>query len=193
MGVVQPNVSSTIRADIVRLEAGIRQLKIQYDMFFAGALPKEPYELRLTLQRLIRRNSNATIQKYADQYHFNTLVSRFNSLSELWGRTLREHEEGERSSRAALEREMSRERVVASCRVRQVRPDDTGLRELHARFVEAREKTTNGNGSVSFEAFVRGISKQADRIRAKSGCAEVDLRIVVADDQVQLKARPRKS
>ena len=53
--------------------------------------------------------------------------------------------------------------------------------------------TDIGKGGVSFEAFVRGIGKQADRIRAKSGCAEVDLRIVVADDQVQLKARPRKS
>jgi hypothetical protein len=193
MGVPEPNVSTTIRADIARLETGIRQLKIQYDMFFAGALPKEPYELRQSLQKLIRRNSNATIQRYADQYHFNTLVSRFNSLTELWGRTLREREEGERSSRAALEREMGQERVVGSCRVREVNADDVALRKLHARFQEARENAGNGNGQVPFEAFVRGIGKQAQRIREKSGCAEVDLRIVIADNQVQLKARPRKS
>ena len=99
------DVSSSIEADIHRLEIGIRQLKMQYDMFFAGSLPREPFELRSELESLIRRNSNATIGKYAHRFHFNTLVSRFNTLSELWCKTLRAREEGERNGAGSKERE----------------------------------------------------------------------------------------
>jgi len=98
---VQDVLSTELEADIGRLEAGIRQLKIQYDMFFAGSIPKQPLELRAEIERLIKRYSNASIRKYSARFHFNSLVSRFNSMSELWAKTIRTLEEGERQRRTS--------------------------------------------------------------------------------------------
>ena len=87
-------VSTELDADLARLQSGIRQLKIQYDMFFAGSIPRQPFELRGEIEKIIRRYSSTPIQKYAPRFHFNSLVSRFNSLSELWAKTIRALEEG---------------------------------------------------------------------------------------------------
>ena len=37
---------SEIERDMQRLEASIRQLEAEYNMFFAGRLPKPPWETR---------------------------------------------------------------------------------------------------------------------------------------------------
>ena len=60
---MQEVVSPEFDADIARLEKGIRQLKIQYDMFFAGSIPKQPLELRNELEKIIRRNAHIPIRK----------------------------------------------------------------------------------------------------------------------------------
>ena len=43
---------------------------------------------------------------------------------------------------------------------------------------------------ITFDAFVRRVAAQAEQLRSSSGCEEVELRLVVDEDKVQLKARP---
>ena len=180
-----------IEEDIERLEVGLRQLKIQYDMFFAGAVPKQPTELRSELERLIRRYANAPLRKYAHRFHFNSLAARYNSLSELWAKTLKGIEEGERQAHGLTEKASSQEqRVLAKCRIRDAIREQEILRLLHARFLEARKKAGGNGGSVGFDSFVRGISQQAERLRETSGCDQIELRLVVHEGKVLLKARP---
>jgi hypothetical protein len=181
--------SASIEADIARLETRLRQLKVQYDMFFNGALPREPFELRADVERLIKRYSNAPIRKYAQRFHFNSLVSRFNSLSELWTKTIRNLEEGDRPSPAAAGRGPS-EKVLTTCRIHDPIKEQELLRFVHSRYLEARRKMGGANGKVSFSDFVRGITSQAKSLRDKSGCDEIELRLIVADQKVHLKARP---
>ena len=181
--------SASIEADIARLETRLRELKIQYDMFFNGALPREPFELRADVERLIKRHSNAPIRKYAQRFHFNSLVSRFNSLSELWSKTIRTLEEGDRPAPSVAGRGNG-EKVVTTCRIHDPVKEQELLRFLHSRFVEARRKIGDANGRVPFKDFVRGVSSQAKALRDRSGCDEIELRIVVVDRTVHLKARP---
>ena len=180
---------ATIEADIARLESRIRQLKVQYDMFFNGAVQREPYELRADVEQLIKRYSNAPIRKYAQRFHFNSLVSRFNSLSELWTKTVRTLEEGDRPVPGILDRGRT-EKVLTTCRVKDPVKEQELLRFLHSRFLEARRKIGEENGRVTFKDFVRGVTSQTGRLRKKSGCEQVELRLVVVDRKVQLKARP---
>ena len=63
------------------------------------------------LEKIIKRHMNSTMQKYAQRFHFNSLVSRFNSLSELWGKTMRSREEGDRPAPAMADREGPREQL----------------------------------------------------------------------------------
>jgi hypothetical protein len=178
-----------IESAIERLEASLRQLKVQYDMFFNGALPREPYELRTDVERLIKRYSNAPIRKYAHRFHFNALVSRFNTLSELWTKTVRSMEEGDRPGAGASER-IEGEQLLDKCRIHDPVKEHELLRLLHARFLEARRKMGGGNGKVTFQAFLRGVTSQAENLRKKAGCEEIELRLVVTDRKVHLKARP---
>jgi len=187
---VQDVVSTEPEPDIVRLESGIRQLKIQYDMFFAGSIPKQPLELRAELERIIRRHSVAPIRKYAVRFHFNALVSRFNSLSELWAKTLRALEEGDRPAPAVADRAGSSEQVIARCTVKDPEKERDLLKLLHARLLDARKKAGDATGKLSFESFVLSVNAQAGKMRDKTGCDKVDLRVIVVDRKVIVKARP---
>ena len=178
-----------VDAELDRLQVGIRQLKVQYDMFFAGSLPRQPVELRAELERIIKRLSGHPIRKYSQRFHLSSLVSRFNAMSELWSKTLRSLEEGDRPAPAVADRAKG-ERLVSTCRVQDPTQEEASLKLLHARFVEARKKAGEGEDGVSFRAFVKGIASQARRLKDKTGCEEIELRIVVQDHKVQLKARP---
>ena len=183
-------VSTDLDADIARLQSGIRQLKIQYDMFFAGSIPKQPFELRKEIETLIRRHSSTPIQKYAPRFHFNSLVSRFNSLSELWAKTIRALEEGDRPAPAVADRAGSTEHIVARCTVKDPSHERDALKLLHSCLLDARKKAGDGAGKLSFESFVRTVSAQAGKLRDKVGCDKVELRVIVHDRKVVVKARP---
>jgi hypothetical protein len=61
---------------------------------------------------------------------------------------------------------------------------------LHARLLEARKKSGEGPGKLSFDSFVKSVSVQAGKLREKTGCAKVELRVIVQDRKVVVKARP---
>jgi hypothetical protein len=187
---VQDVVSTELEADIARLENGIRQLKIQYDMFFAGSIPKQPFELRTEIERIIRRHSMTPIRKYAPRFHFNSLVSRFNIMSELWAKTLRTLEEGDRPAPAVADRAGNGEHLIARCTVKNTADERDNLRLLHTRLVEARKKAGEKGGKVSFDSFLRSVGAQAGKLREKTGCDKVELRVIVVDRKVVVKARP---
>jgi hypothetical protein len=179
---------SSVESDIARLESGIRQLKVQYDMFFAGALPREPLELRAELEQIIRRHSHSTINKYATRFHFNALVSRFNSFCELWGKTTRSHEEGDHRSHSSLDKFEIKERLLGRCRIGASMEDAEGLRRLHSRYAFARRRS--GAVAPDLASFLRSIDAQMQRLRQQSKCGQIELRLVLRDEKVQIKARP---
>jgi hypothetical protein len=183
--------ASSVEADISQLESGLKQLKVQYDMFFAGSLKLEPVELRSRIEKLIKRHMNTSMQKYAQRYHFNSLVARFNSLSELWSKTIRVMEEGDRRLPSLAGFDPRRERLITRCRITGAAGEEAELRRVYNKFIEARRLSNGSNGNgLSFQKFVRGVTSQTQRLRKESGCAEIELRVVVKDDQVQVKARP---
>jgi hypothetical protein len=190
---LQETRKMSIEADLSRLETGIRQLKIEYDMFFAGAKPLQPASLRTEIESLIRRTTNMSIQRYADRFHFNSLVSRFNSLSELWGKTIRSREEGERPIPAVENLRQMRRPDPDLCTFSDTDKDRDNLKKLHARYLSRRQHAEGKAPRISFENFVKGVSSQAKRLRKKSDCEQVELRILVEDNKVHLRARPGKS
>lgn len=181
---------ATLEADLQRLDAGLRQLKVQYDMFFIGALNREPIETRAEIDRIVKRYANAPIQKYAQRFLLSTLVSRYNSLAELWGKTLRAREVGQRPIAVAADAAKPVEELVASERFAGTTVDGTQLRRIYDRFVAARLESGENRAAPPFERFVSGIEAQTSRLRESSGCGEIELRVVVSDRKVMLKAKP---
>ena len=179
-----------IEADLARLELGLRELKIQYDMFFAGALPHEPFVLRSRLDRMIKQYSELPLRKYQHRFQLNQIVARFNCFCELWGRHIRSLEEGDRVMPALRDRADARERVLARCRLGE-QAQDRDLQRIHKEFLKARQQSEgNGQKAVSFKAFAAKIAAQAKKLRETHGCDAVELKVVRKDRQVLLKAKP---
>src|SRR5438045_7710887 len=63
-------------------------------MFFAGRLPRPPWETRGRVDALIKQYDRAYIQNTGDRFRFHTLQSRFSTFIDLWDRGLRAREEG---------------------------------------------------------------------------------------------------
>jgi len=182
---------SDIEQVIQRLETGLRQLKVQYDMFFAGAVPREPVELRSELEKLIKRNEQKAIRKYAHRFQFNALVSRYNRMIGLWSRAVRQLEEGNRKPPAVVEPEVHRERLLARCRIGDPTAEQKDLRRLHDRYLRAREAVGETGKPLPFERFVSGIASQTKKLQ-NEGAQGVELRLVQRGDKVQLRARPAR-
>src|SRR5712692_5641822 len=90
----KPVAPNDVERDLQRLEAELKQLEAEYNMFFAGRLPRPPWETRSRVESMVKQYDRAYIQNYGDRFRFSTLQSRFATFVDLWDRGLRAREEG---------------------------------------------------------------------------------------------------
>jgi len=180
--------SRDITADIQRLEIEIRQLKIEYDRYFIGVRKREPSQLTWSIKKLIKSYAEVPFRKYSDRFRYNALVSRYNVMAEQWAKRVRIMEEGERRRPG---KKPGANRVVASCRFENA-PNSTALRDLYTHFLAAHKSLEGEQRAPSYEKFVRGISAQAKKLRKDSECGEIELRVILDDRKVQLRARVKQ-
>ena len=179
-----------IEEELTDLEVNLRQLKVRYDQFFYGNLKQPPTMLRGQVERMVRKYANVTMRGFAHRFRFNNLLIRYQAYSELWARKMRSQEEGNRPGLAARGRPEPQEQLVTRTRIADPRAEPERLREIYEKFVECRAQRHQDKKTVSFDKFVRGVAGQAAQLRKSTGCAEIELRLIVKNDQVQLKARP---
>jgi len=189
-------VSDTdVERELRHLEAELRKLEAEYNMFFAGALPRPPWETRRRVEALIKRFDRSYIQSYKDRFRFNTLQSRYTTFSDLWDRGLRAREEGRagpfgarKSGRAAPE-DKPVDRVVHVTTFSDPRQEIDKVRELYERLAEARREA--GEPAVPFNRFADLVKQQVTDLR-KTGSPEVAFRVTVKDGKVNLTVRALK-
>jgi hypothetical protein len=79
---------------LTRLEGEIKRLEAEYNMFFAGRLPKPPWETRSRVDNLIKTIDRTHMQNFGDRFRFSTLQARYSAFVDLWDRGMRAKEEG---------------------------------------------------------------------------------------------------
>jgi hypothetical protein len=79
----------TIEQQIGKLEEDIRKLKIDFDIYFNGAVKRPPLEARARLESQIKRMTDNRRLTYAQRYQLNSLLARYTSYREVWRRTLK--------------------------------------------------------------------------------------------------------
>ena len=77
------------------LEAELKRLEAEYNMFFGGQLPRPPWETRNRVEGLVKRLDRRPPSNYGARFRFTTLQSRFMAFIGLWDRRLRAREEGQ--------------------------------------------------------------------------------------------------
>lgn len=197
---------SEFERDLRLLETTIHQLESQYNMFFAGSLPKPPLEARSRVESLLRRYDRTYIQSYADRFRLGTLQTRFTRFCELWDRGIRAREEG----RPGPFQHLKRDDLLPEARPAPAPPPaaapaeqavrvnvaaDEGLDDkieaLYAALVEAR-RATGSRDELPYERFADLVQGQLARLR-KAGSREVVFKVATQDGKVSFTARASAS
>jgi len=179
------------------LEAELKRLEVEYNLFFAGRLPKLPWETRARVESLVRRYDRIQIQNTAERFRFQGLQSRFSSFCELWERALKAREgtrPGPRGRTAAapavsgtrLSAAEPRAPAAASTAVRDPASESDKVRALYEQLREARQRA--GEADVPFERFQEVVRAQVAKL-GKDG-AEVVFKVAVKDGRVSFTAKP---
>ncbi len=187
---------SDVERELQRLEAELRKLEAEYNMYFAGALPRPPWETRRRVEALIKRWDRSHIQSYMDRFRFNTLQSRYTTFADLWDRGLRAREEGRagpfagRAKPAASgDPAAAKQPLVHVVTVSDARKDLDQVRDLYEHLMDARRDA--GEQTVPFHKFADLVKQQVNQLK-KAGTHEVSFRVAVKDGKVSLTARAVK-
>jgi hypothetical protein len=193
-----PPKGTSFEQEMVQLDAEIRRLEAEYNMFFAGRLPRLPWETRARVDALVKRYDRMNIRNTAERFRFETLQNKYSGFCELWERALRAKEEGRpipgrRSSggsggsQAATPAEKKRdgtesENVLHVARFKDPLQEREALNELYERLAEARKES--GEQQIPFHRFAEVVKAQMTKL----GGNQVQFRVAKKDGKVTLTA-----
>jgi hypothetical protein len=187
-----------IQRDLLQLEAELKRLEAEYNMFFAGRLPRPPWETRSRVDSLIKRWDRGYIQTSIDRFRFNTLQTRFATFCDLWDRGMRAKEEGRpgpfvhqmppKTSKPA-EREKEEPAGPKVVNVTSLTDPAKEMDKVHAIYDSLMEAQRQSGGDVvPFHKFAAIVRDQVKKLRDK-GSPEVAFRVAVQDGKVSFTAR----
>ena len=181
--------------DLLTLTADLKRLEAEYTMFFAGRLPRPPWETRGRVEALFKRWDRGRVTGTADRFRFESLQSRFQKLVEVWDRGLRAREDGRPGPFAAPPPRTRPPAPVEGGRVVHVTAFTDPMREMdkvHALYdslMDARRQL--GEDVVPFHRFAALVKDQVTKLR-DAGTNEVAFRVAVKDGKVNFTVKGLK-
>ena len=189
-----PEQSETQR-ELQTLEAELKKLEAEYNMFFAGRLPRPPFETRSRVEAMVKRWDRGHFEAAADRFRFQNLQARFQKFVELWDRGLRAREEGRPGPFAHHQPKAPAKKDAADSKVLNVTAFKDPMREmdkLHSLYdtlMDARRQI--GEDVVPFHRFAALVKDQVSKLR-DTGSPEVAFRVAVKDGKVNFTVRGMK-
>lgn len=184
---------SDLDRELTLLEVEIKKLEAEYNMYFAGRLPRPPWEMRKRVEGLVKQLDRMHIANTGQRFRFSTLQSRFSTSIDLWDRGLRAREEGRpgpfvQPPRAVEERPKPRpdDRVVHVTSFKDPLKEMEKLHQLYDNLAEARRSA--GQEAIPFHKFADLIKTQVAVLKDK-GSPEVAFRVAVKDGKVAFTAK----
>jgi hypothetical protein len=191
---VPPQSNETDR-ELQHLESELKRLEAEYNMYFAGRLPRPPWETRKQVEALVKRLDRAHISNYGDRFRFSTLQARYSKFVELWDKALRAKEEGRPNPlvrhKPVAERKPGgpQEQVLHVATLNDPVREIDKLRDLYDSLAEARRAA--GQDAIPFHKFADLIKTQVSQIKQKGG-SDVAFRVAVKDGKVAFTAKATK-
>jgi hypothetical protein len=192
-----PDESPDIERELQVLETELKRLEAEYNMYFAGRLPRPPWELRTRVERMVRRIDRLYISNYGHRFKFESLQARFTSFVERCDRGLRAREEG-RPGPFAQPRPVQEEkpkkpaandRVVHVTTFKDPLKEMDKLHQLYDNLADMRRQA--GQDAIPFDKFADLIKTQVSQMKDK-GSPEVAFRVAMKDGKVAFTARAMK-
>ena len=73
-------------------KTGLRRLKVEYHIFLSGNRKKPPDDLRIRVERLVKKLSESSDMSFSQRFRFSTLVTRYYVYKDLWRREVQKRE-----------------------------------------------------------------------------------------------------
>ncbi|MCA1563875.1 MAG: hypothetical protein LC804_27725 [Acidobacteria bacterium] len=186
---------SEIQRDLQVLAAELKRLEAEYNMFFAGRLPRPPWETRGRVDALLKRWDRGLIETSAERFRFQTLQARYAAFADLWDRGQRAREEGRPGPFARKPAESRPAKDKPDARIVHVTAFTDPMKEidkLHALYdslMDARREV--GEDVVPFHKFAGLVKEQVKKIR-ETGSPEVAFRVATKDGKVNFTVKGMK-
>jgi hypothetical protein len=190
--------------ELDKLDEDIRKLKNKYDQFFAGIQKMPPSHERRMVEVYIHELSKQKIRDNTRRFRLSTTLSRYNQFREMWGRKMREREEGPldfRRRQAAMNQppeEVRRpERGPSRVTSGEAEPyvklgagsNGAQIRQIYDQIEKEHQKLGKAS-NISFDQLRTMIEKQSETVRERYKVNAVAFRVDVVDGKVKLKAKP---
>ena len=184
-----------LQKDLLTLAAELKRLEAEYNMFFAGRLPRPPWEARGRVEAMIKRHDRGHITGTADRFRFEMLQARFQKMIEVWDRGLRAREDGrpgpfaQPRPQAPPRPEIDKSKVLHVTALRDPLREMDKVHALYDSLMEARRGL--GEDVVPFHRFAALVKDQVSKLR-DAGTGEVAFRVAVKDGKVNFTVRGLK-
>jgi hypothetical protein len=153
--------------DLTNLDEWIRRLKVDYDIFLNGHRKKPPDDLRMRVERLVKRLAEATDMSFSQRFRYNTLIARFYVYRDMWRRSQQDMESAAGPSRKPmppgrdLPPDAQRNANPREVQVSISNPESEGdkVRHLYQELQRARAAVSPGAPAIPYEQ-VFGLYRQ---------------------------------
>ncbi len=183
--------------EMQHLGAEIRRLEAEYNMFFAGRLPRLPWETRTRVEALVKKHDRSFIRTTADRFRFETMQNRYAKFCELWERQLSQMEGGRPkrgggarppppTPQRTAEKATPVENPDHVVRFSSAGADDDRVKELYEKLAEVKQAA--GEAAVPMERVAALVKAQVEKYAAEGG--EVAFRVALKDGKVSLTVKP---
>jgi hypothetical protein len=194
---------SEFEQQMIYLEAEIRRLEAEFNMFFAGRLPRPPWETRAKVNALVKKHDQSYIRNTADRFRFESLQNRYQKFLELWERQMTNRELGRpimgkrASPPPAPPKEKKEEQAPPKSEphdpalvrfTRDQGPAEDRVKQLHAQLTEAKKQA--GESPVAIDRLAALVKAQVEKFK-KEG-QDVTFKVAVKDGKVS-RRRSRNS
>lgn len=176
----------TIDEELTKLEENIRRLKIEYEAYFNGGMPRPPNDTLFRVEQAIKRfSSDVSKMSAGHRFRFNQLWQRYSVHNDLWRKRLRRREEGREFGQRRRAAETHRAMQVV-CRD----PDreQAKVERLLQALVEAKQRAGESTDDIDPERFQIFVREKTRQLKQELGCDSVRFSVTVKDGRVRFTA-----
>lgn len=191
-----PAHKTDFERELMFLEAELRRLEAEFNMYFAGRLPRPPWETRARVNALIKKHDQSYIRNTADRFRFESLQTRFHKFLELWERQMNNREIGKagpggRRSAApppavGKDEQATPDAPLRFTRDQQLSEDSKTVKQLFKQLADAKKQV--GEKPLAIDRLAALVRAQVDKF-AKEG-KDVSFKIETKGGKVTLTAKP---
>src|ERR1700675_1549363 len=194
---------ATIDEDLSQLERDIRQLKIEYDMYFGGGRKRPPTEIEWRIDMIVKRyGERGGDMKFGQRFRFGNLAQTYAKYKDIFRKRLAQREEGKvqrhfGAAAKAIEAERAKAAAAAGSaeaakvfRVVCTAPEKEAdkVEQLYEAFVRAKQAAGEEMGKMTHAGFNEFVRKKTKDLQKQKNCHEVEYVVETVDGQVKLKA-----